>query len=359
MQKSLDSIVLTNYIKYERLKQLIDYTYAGSSATKINIFIDLYPILRSVYSDTYQVNYHGFMDMVPLLINLCAHYRYFFSRFYSVHATIYLVAGTNTPSISKMLIPEYNFVMQKRENGPAHAVMDDMIKKNLKILDIMTPYLPDIHFVETEFETSVAMGYIIDNNKSGDPNIIISKDIYPIQLAANDRFKNTTFIKPVKFASGEDVSVVIQSSEKIASWEDFWFFICKERGITIPDDGALHPSNVVPIFAMSGIPERSLKSLTQFRSVYRMIYQIIGSAATQCSIDSLYMNFPKLDGAIPRHTVENRIHVIDVPYQLDALYSVSTEAQIMKFENKHDPDTIKAICSKYFSNNIPIMLDKL
>ena len=81
MQKSLDSIVLTNYIKYERLKQLIDYTYAGSSATKINIFIDLYPILRSVYSDTYQVNYHGFMDMVPLLINLCVHYRYFFSRF--------------------------------------------------------------------------------------------------------------------------------------------------------------------------------------------------------------------------------------------------------------------------------------
>ena len=359
MQRTLDSIVLTNYIKYERLKQIIDYTYSGSSATEINLYIDLYPIIRSVYADTYQVNYHGFMDLVPLIINICAHYKYFFNRFYNVKATIYLVAGKNHPDISKMLVPEYNFVMQKIENAPTHSIMDDMLDKNMKILSILAPYLPDIHFINTQFETSVVMGYIIDKKLNNNPNIIISKDIYPIQIAANDRFENTIFIKPFKTGNGEDLSIVIQSSERQDSWGDFWSFICKERNINPLKESPIHPSNIAPILSICGLPERSIKSLIQLRSVYHMIYQVIGNSATECSIDSLYSTFTDLEGSVPRHAVENRYHTINIPYQIDSLYASSSEALLLKFENKHDPVTVKAICDKYFSNNIPIMLDKL
>ena len=357
MQKNVDSILFGNYIKYERLKELIDYTYAGSDATEINLFIDLYPIIRSIYADTYQVSYHGFMDLIPLLINLCIHYRYFFRKVYGVHATIYLISGKNHPEISRMLVPEYNYVMQKREVAPTHAVMDDMLSKNLKIMSILAPYLPDIHFVDTSFETSVVMGYIIDKRFNNNPNIIISKDIYPVQLTANDRFQNTVYIRPFKMSSGEDVSLILQSSELMRDWTDFWAFICKERNINLPSEMMIHPSNIAPILAISGLPERSIKSLMQFRTIYGMISQIIGSASTECSIDSLYSTFD-MEGNFPRHTVENRFHVIDIPYQIDAIYSSSSEALLLKFENKHDPVTVKAICDKYF-NNIPIALDKL
>lgn len=356
MQRNIDSIVLANYIKYERLSSLINYAYTGSNATEINLFLDLYPIIRSIYADTYQVSYHGFMDLVPLLINLCIHYRFFFKKFYGVYATIYIISGRNRPEVNKMLVPEYNYVMQKREVAPTHSVMDEMLSKNFKILSILAPYLPGIHYIDTQFETGVVIGHIIDTKKDNNPNIVISKDIYPLQLAANDRFLNTAFLKPFKMSSGEDLSVLIQSAEYM-NWTDFWSFVCKERNSNLPGEIMIHPSNIAPIMSISGIPERSIKSLMQFRSVYRMICQIIGTAAIECSIDSIYSTFD-IEANIPRHIIDNRFHTIDIPYQIDSLYSSSSEALLLKFENKYDPGTVKAICDKYF-NNIPIMLDKL
>lgn len=361
MIKSIENIVFQNYIKYERLAELINYAYAGSSATEINIYIDLYPIIRSIYSDTYNVSYNGFMDLVPLLINMCAHYRFFFKRSYGVHAKIYLVAGRNMPEYVSMLVPEYNFVMQRRNNGPAHSVMDDMIKTNFDIMKILAPYLPDVHFVDTAFETSLAIGYIISKQTDlSVPNLVISKDIYGIQLVTSNRFPNTSFIMPFKKSEGEtntDVSVIIKSMDNPADWHEFWEFYITHRKLKFLPATMINPSNLSPIISLSGLPERTLKTLMQFPSVYCMIEQIIGSASTQCSIESIYSNFD-IDGKVPRHIVENRFHCIDLIYQLDTLYSSSTEAILLKFENKHDPQTVKKICDKYFVN-IPINLDKL
>lgn len=361
MRKSLDSIVLMNYIKYDRLNELIKYAYSGSSANEINLYIDLYPIIRSIYSCTYQVNYNGFMDLVPLLINLCAHYRFFFKKGYGVLATIYLVVGRNHPELSTMIVPEYNLAMRKREQGPSHSIMDEMVTSNLQIMEIMCPYLPYIHFVNTEFETSVAIANIINNqtNKSI-PNLVISRDIYPLQLVA--QFPNTSFIHPVKNTEGqfsEDISVILKSIKTADDILEFWKFVYSNRKLNsgISEDLMIHPINFSSVLAFSGMSERSIKSTINFPTIMNMIYQIIGNSPTQCSIETIFNNF-NLDNRVSRQSIIDKFHVIDVPYQLNSIYCSSSEALLQKFENKVDPITVKAICDKYFKN-IPINLDKL
>ena len=362
INKSLESIVFLNYIKYERLTELINYAYAGSDATTINLYIDLYPIIRSIYADTYMVSYNGSMDLVPLLINMCVHYRFFFKRYYNVHTNIYLVAGRNLPEISNAIVPNYNYTMAKRQNGPSHTMMDDMLNTNFGIMNILTPYLPDIYFINTNFETSVAMGYIIANQEDVCvPNLVISKDIYPLQLVTSPKFNNTSFIMPFKVMDEEnnlnDVSVIIGSSSNQNNWKDFWEFFTTHRKIKFSGDILINPANISPILSLSGLSERSINALVQFRVAYGMISQIMGNSASQCSIETLYQHFD-LDGKIPRNLVEDRFHVIDIVYQIDAIYTNSSEALLMKFENKHDPQTVKMICDKYFTN-IPINLEKL
>ena len=361
MNRSVESVVLSYHIRYERLTELINYAFAGSDANTINLYIDLYPILRDLYTDRFVISYDKNIDLVPLILNMCAHYRYFFSRYYNVYTNIYLVAGRNIPQISSMLIPKYNYTMEKRNNGPSHSIIDDMVSMNFDIMNILVPYLQDIHFINTEFETSVVMGYIMSIQENKDiPNIIISKDIYPIQLVTSNRFNNTTFIMPYKTIKDEmhvDVSAIVGSASNPNNWKDFWEFYIHHRRLKFTSNIFINPANISPIIALSGLPERSINALMRFDGSYGMISQIMGTTASQCSIETLYNSFD-LDGKIPKNIVEDRFHVIDVVYQMDALYTNSSEALLMKFENKHDPETVKKICDKYFTN-IPINLEKL
>lgn len=360
MNRSLDAVAFMNYVKYDRLVELINYAYAGSNATQINIYIDLYPIIRSIYADTYQVNYNGYMDLVPLVINICAHYRYFFRKFYKVESIIYLIAGKNRPDMSVQVIPEYNYTMKKREQGPIHIRMDEMVSSNLQILEILCPYLPNIHFINTEYETSVAMANIIDIQPDKSiPNLVISKDLYPIQLVT--LFPNTTFIRPTKnsiaMGESEDVSVIIKPTLDEESCKEFWKYICIHHKLKI-DPGLIkiHPINFSTTAAFTGFTERSIKLVMHLNTISNMIYKEISNNPSQCSIDTLFNDF-NLDSKMSRQVIANRFHVMDIPYQL-AYYKVSKEAILLRFENKVDPITVKAICDKYFQN-IPINLERL
>ena len=293
---------------------------------------------------------------------MCAHYKYFFSRKYNVKSTIYLVAGKNIPQVSELIVPNYNFVMKSRNNGPLHSIMDDMVRINFDIMKILAPYLPDVHFIETEFETSVAIANIISKQENPYvPNIVISKDIYGIQLVTNSRFNNTSFIMPFKVMNDkntmDDISVIIRSTLDKNTWSDFWNFIIHHRNAKQLPNVLINPANISPILSLSGLPERSINSLMHFKTIYGMIQQIMGEDGSQCSIETLYSSFD-IDSKIPRHIAENRFHTIDIIYQLDAIYSSSSEALLLKFENKQDPETVRKICDKYFASN-PISLDKL
>lgn len=352
----IENIVFSNAVRYERMRELINYAFVGSNANNINVYIDLYPMIRSIYADTYQVVVDDYIGLAASIINLCAHYRVFFRVYYRVESTFYIICGKNCPALNVRLVPGYNSVMESRLMGPIHDVMDGMTKTNFDILKLLCPYLPDIHFIQTDYETSVVMGYLIQTQQNPlIPNLVISKDIYPLQLVP--QYPNTYYVRPYKDELGHDVSAIIKSIVTAADSEEFWrYYFSIKKSKT--EGTAIHPINISPVIAMSGMLERSIKSRINLKTCLSQITQIIGATPVECSLSSIYQSFPEMETKVPQLEMENRYHAINVPYQVEALYKDSVEAKTMSLENKRDDAAIRMISSKYFENT-PLNLDNL
>lgn len=355
MKRNIESIVFTNAVKKDRMRELINYAFVGSKATKINVYIDLYPIIRSMYADSYQVVVDDYIGLSAYLINLCGHYRSFFKYFYRVDTVFYLVMGKNCPGINNQLVPNYNAVMNNRLMGPIRSAMDEISNTNIGILNILCPYLPDIHFINTEYETGVVMGYLIKHQLDKSiPNLVISKDIYPLQLVAE--YPNTYYIRPYKDEYTKDVSPIIKSIQTEEDADKFWKYYFSSKNVK-RDNTLIHPINISTVMAFSGLPERSIKSRINLQTTLGMIAQLIGNSPTECSIDSIYNAYDLNSKVIEIETI-NRYHAINIPYQVEAFYENSVEAKTMRLENKHDDAAVRMISSKYFVNT-PINLERL
>ena len=352
----IDGIVFSNAVRYERLRELINYAFVGSTANNINVYFDMYPIVRSIYADTYQVQVDDYIGLAPAIINVCGHYRAFFRHTYNVESTFYIVCGKNSPALNARLVPGYNNVMNKRLDGPIKSVMDDMTKTNFDILNLLCPYLPDIHFIQTDYETAVVIGYLIQNQQDKSiPNLVISKDIYPLQLVP--QYPNTYFVRPYKDGPGRDLSIILKPIFSQAEADEYWKFYLNAKKSKL-EGTPIHPINIAPVMAMCGMPERSILSRINLQHVLSMIMQIIGATPVECTLSSIYQSFPELEAKVPLLEMENRYHAINVPYQVEALYKDSVEAKTMNLSNKHDDSAVRMIASKYFTDT-PLNLECL
>ena len=73
---SVESIIYGSFVKYDRLEQQVFNTYSNSpiaSATNLNIFVDVYSVLKSMFSDHYRTEISDNTSITSGLINLCSH----------------------------------------------------------------------------------------------------------------------------------------------------------------------------------------------------------------------------------------------------------------------------------------------
>ena len=105
---SVSQIIYSSCVKYNRLKSIIDEAFAGSEANNLNIYIDLYSILKQAFKK--EINVENYFDITSCVINTCAHYREFFKRYYNVDTSFYLIFSYNIYNKSIHICPYcYNF----------------------------------------------------------------------------------------------------------------------------------------------------------------------------------------------------------------------------------------------------------
>lgn len=349
---STQAILTTNFVKYTRLNDLIQFAFAGSDAENLNIYIDLYGVVKTLFSDSLRTDISDYTSMTSTIINMCGHYRFFF-RAIGVETKIFLIFSYNCPETNRKFVSGYNrSFFGKKDN----RIIKEMVDLNNQLLELLCPYLPDIHFLKTDFESSVLMNYLImtEYNKGNkNPNLVISKDLYPCQLTYYH--PNTAYIKPKKIR-GEDVSRITPGNNHEKYISEFWRMVASCRNISLPDN-LIHPC-LFPIFsAMTRFPERSLESVVSIPRAFKILYdisrqdpipvlpRILETHAMECGIN------------LPLNTIEGRWKSIDLSFQT-MLYESSMEAKMIHYENLSDVGTINHICSKYFSNN-PIDLGRL
>lgn len=352
---AIENIIYSSFVKYDKLQQLVFNTFSNTSiasATELNIFIDLYSILKSIFSETERTTIQDYTAITSGVINMCSHYRGFFKKL-SVRTKFYLIFSFNTCEINRKFVAEYNFDFYGKSQI---KMFNEIAMNNFDLMDILCPYLPDIFFVKSpnNYESSIVIANIIEKLNDGKPNLIISKDLYPLQLCT--LYPYTSYLMPRKFR-GEDHSTMIPINEKSTFRYEFWKLISTIRKFKLDTVVNLSPINFPLFCAINRFPERMItNSLGTSEYVAKIISSIVGSEDIKIIPQQLYEN-EEISSKIPVGIVEARLKTLDIQYLLP-YYKNDPESKAVQFINLQDDATVNMINAKFFSHN-PIDLGRL
>lgn len=357
---SASQVIYGAYVKKTKLRELVYDTYGNSSiaeATKLNIYIDLTSILHPLYSEHNRITIENMTDISAGIINMCAHYRSFFREELGVDTRIFLINSLNICDINKKFVGTYNQVFEEKTK-----ITDGkkLIDNNLKLLKALCPYLPAIYYVDSvqQFETAVLIAHIIELLHDENPNLIISHDMYPLQLCAQYRW--TSYLYPFKTRNkltkmSEDLSWMIPVNDKPNFREEFWTNYTKARKLQGSALYRISPINFPLILAMVMLPERGLNAILRIPKAVEMIYSVVGGEDIRIDQSQLESNPAFAD--LPFAQIAARYKACDVQFMLP-FYRATPEATQINFLDLDNIAAVNNIVAKYYANN-PIDLFKL
>lgn len=354
---SVESIIYGSYVKMNRLESEVYKTFSNTpiaSATELNVFIDVYSVLHQLFSETYRTDIRDYTAITSGLINMCGHYRNFFGKWsgLGVSTKFYLIFSFNTCEINRKFVAGYNESFFNKSQIPEFF---NLAKNNFDLLSILCPYLPDIYFVQSprNYESAVVIANLIETINDGNPNLIISKDMYPLQLCSLYPF--TSYLYPIK-RFGQDESVMIPIREKNCFREEFWNFVASKRKVNPSTFIDLSPINFPLLCAMTRFPERSFTGCLNVVTASKIIRSLVGSEDIKILPEQLYQNHD-INSKIPVADIESKFKTLDVQFMLP-YYKQDPESQAIQLQNLDDPATLNMINSKFFGNN-PLDFSKL
>ena len=354
---TVEQIIFSSCVRYDRLQSLVFNTFSNTSiatATELNVFIDLYSVLKQIFSSSGRTIITNYTDLTSGLINMCGHYRQFFKGL-GVHTKFYLIFSFNTCEINRKFVNDYNKEFLEKSEIPAFK---EMTLSNLELLDLICPYLPDIYFIKSinNYETSIIISHLINRLNDGQPNLIISRDIYPLQLTYIHPY--TSYLYPIKY-HGEDLSLMLSISEKPTFRQEFWSLVGARRKYSeasMEKIMEISPINFPLLSAINRFPERNILSMANINTAIDIITKLAGTEDIKIYPAQLYSD-PEIMSKIQVTTVESRLNVLDISY-IYPYYDNDPESKSIKLENLPDNGQLQTINAKFFESN-PIDLNRL
>lgn len=361
--RNVNQYIGTSYTRLNTLRELVYNTYGNSSiqdATKLNIFIDLFSVVRGLYSEHHRIIIDNITDISAGIINLCAHYRGFFRNQLGVDTRIFLINSTNTCDINRKFVGTYNSEFIRKMEA-AQTVR--MIDNNMKLLKILCPYLPAVYYIDSpqQFEVSVIIAHLIERLNDNNPNLIISHDMYPLQLCSQYRWTSYLYPRKGRDANGEliDTSWMLPVNDKPNFKEYFWNEYCKLRMGTQKGFESLcriDPINYPLLISICSFPERKLTHIASQPMAIKFIYDLVSSERVKID-HNMFLNDPELADKYPIAMIDARYKAMDVQYMLP-FYRSSPESSAIQLLDLDDPAAVNNIAAKYYANN-PLDLQKL
>lgn len=347
----IEQLLNSNYIKYNRLIDLTNEAFVGSNASTINIYVDLYSIFKILYSNK-EYNILEYSNITSCIINLVSHYREFFRKYYKVESNFFIVYSKNCPYMNKQFIKDYNKNAEYEFN--CNKLVDDMISNNIELLTILCPYLPNVYFIKSHFESAVVIYDLICRNelKSNDPHLVITKDKYNYQLIPIKN--NVTIFRPKKH-KGEDLSYYINRNNL------FNVFV-SERKNKAEGLETLMPELLSLLMALTSVKERYIFSLLNINTAIKYLKKSIANNNLLNGYNSdiqIVYNALMNDNKVPfqMYELELRFKAIDIIFQ-HSVFMNTAECKTIQFADLYDPESVQAINNKYFKTN-PLDLNRL
>lgn len=339
----INNVVLGYYVKYDRLKYLIDAQFAGSNATEVDIYIDIKDILYRL--DRHLTNTHlpvkNPLILTSSIINMVAHYRNFFATRYNCTSRFFLI-----DSIGELLACKYcsEFSVPQLSN-----YMIGVYNTNLEFLPLICQYIYNVQFVAVSTNVVTKALSIYDIERKNNPSIIISKDPYIIQASAHENFY---VLVPTK-KKGEDISIL---SNSYRACTDYVYMISKGKSGVNMTKLVVIPVNLLPmLMAMTRVPTRSLKNIINIPTAMQRLEDIYVKPQLQYYpsdipnfLKHLLDNSPHFNKAA---MIEYRYKACDATNTLYNGYKMHPEYITYNgIVNLYDPDSIKVINNEHFKD---------
>lgn len=360
------NILYGYYIKYQKLMELTLEEFRNTSnanATKVNIYIDLYDMLYSLY--TSKVDIRDTFDISSTIINLVAHLRGYYKRSHMVDTKIYLVYGaTNSSMQDKLIFGGYN--RKGRDIILENPKINKSISEVFNHLEILCKYIDQVYFIKVnDFDTATIIFDRVLKEEAENPaipNIVITKSLYAYQIPAYT--VNTRIFRPLK-SKGTDNSYIINKSNCI-----YAYFFDRSSGNTELSEElnniiqTLNPEIINLLMTLAGIRTRGVKPILNITSSLRELQKMIDNRLIINGYNSI-LDYPTnvytMNPAMINNKVEisSRFRGLDLRLQhmafLQSVYFQSIDQSIIDLI---DDEGFRHIAGKYYKDN-PIDINNL
>ena len=335
-------LIAKNFIKYERLSSMTNTAFAGSKETSMSIFIDLNSILLPLYSNQYDpTKDQSDFEIASVILNMIAHYRSFYWRFYKVETNFYLIYSTNCGAANKMYYPEYN--CKNAAKMVSKSFIHKRIVDNLIVIEKICSYLNNVCYFSSSYDTSAMIAYIIENDSKDFVNIILTKDMATTQLVSYCKYykKFIVAFRPKKYR-GEDMSFFITPTNLYA-------YLFNEYKVQWDQTKVTDPSLYTFILAASKCPERSYKSVMSLSAIMSEVSLTASYGSYIADANMIIHSLSeKTSMNLLRANVEGRYKALDAIYQAGLLKNSPERINYKGMVNLYDPNGLHAIAEEYF-----------
>ena len=334
------------YVKYDRLAQLINHHFAGSNASIIDIYIDMYNVAGRVF------NYMKTPGVSPCnnqlfitagIINMIAHYREFFRRYYKTQSRFWIVDGSDV-SLHNKINPDFKHATQLTDSDKA------IYLHNVEILSTLCPYLPDITMISSKgIDFDIQVAYIVEVEhqtlSNNNPILVISKD--PFSYLIPTVIPDAYVLNPRKNKDGDQSFIVHHNCVG-----DYFHAI----NPSIPSTKTFLNEFMSFILACTRVPSRCIKNKCRLDSVLagcsRVTNKYIPAAI---NFDTIYR---EAQIHIDNTECKMRWDSIDITHMLMAFKFTPAALLYKGIVNLYDNESVKRINETYF-RDLPLDLEVL
>jgi len=346
---TMEKILNAKKIKYDILNSL--FPKFPKNTTTVTMYIDVFSIINNLYNPNILENISAFNDEKSFifssnLINLAAHFRNYFATRKQLYTNFVFFYSTEKSERELKIYEDYRkeFYIKRLDNNSEFILMNNLIRSNLNLCQILTNYLPHIYFVDTKgINPNLVPYHFIQSQESDEISIIYSND--KVQMLNCLQNKNTYLLT----SSYGNVNLYSQS--------DFIELYSKK------DNNGLNPQLLPYMFAFSGCKKYSIEGNKGYAeaktcSLFQKLLDKNMISNINYKEPSIFLNEIK-DSITPEqyHILERNISLFHFP----TMYMSLTNSEILSTFTVKDLQDMKSLVdinAEYYEK-YPLHLEEL
>jgi len=332
------------YVKYQTLNPISYNAFAETKADTLTVIIDLNDICIHVDRFLKEINtdFNAYAISAGV-INMCAHYREFYSHSFQVNTKFFIVGNSFDAVNESLLCGEY---IEPRMSPQ----MLQLLSSNIKMLNMICAYIPEVYTIFNAGYDFNAVAYDISRmdeiNKS--PVMVVSKDVTTWLLAPY----GINILRPKKYG-GDDTSFILTQYN---AFDTYMHFRTKAVATGI---ASYYECNklLVLLCSITGLPSRGIKSTRQISSAASDILTLASDVNSPILNDyniDINTAMTLLNTLRGRKMLDNacieRFRALDPSYMGASAKMSGRFDEAMRMVDLYDPEHVRDLDSKYFAD---------